>query len=197
MQPEQARQVINGVDTKRLVETVEAIRKSPNLAVFRFRLNNDWVDGGHNKSTIKEFYGAGEEDSTRTKPFGLEADEPPVLLGADAAPNPVEYLLHALAACVTTSMVYHAAAKGIKISEVESRVEGQLDLRGFLGLKEDVQPGYENIQMHFKVKADVPDDQLADVLALGPRFSPVFDSVTRPVAVTVKLDSDQTGGKKS
>lgn len=93
------------------------------------------------------------------------------------------------AACVTTSMVYHAAAKGIRIKEVESRVEGQLDLRGFLGLSEDVQPGYENIQMRFKVDADVPDDQLADVLALGPKFSPVFDSITRPVPVSVKLDS--------
>jgi uncharacterized OsmC-like protein len=88
-------------------------------------------------------------------------------------------------------MVYHAAAKGIRINEVESRVEGRLDLRGFLGLHEDVPPGYEDIQMHFKIKADVPDDQLANLLALGPKFSPVFDSVTRPVAVTVSLDTNR------
>lgn len=190
MKQKPATEVINGVDTGRLFETVESIRKSPNLAVFRFRLNNNWLGGGHNKSIIQNFYGAGEEDSTRKKPFVINADEPAVLLGSDKAPNPVEYLLHALAACVTTSMVYHAAAKGIRITEVESRVEGKLDLRGFLGLSEGVPPGYENIQMLFKVKADVPDDQLTDVLALGPKFSPVFDSVTRPVAVSVRLDSN-------
>jgi uncharacterized OsmC-like protein len=190
MKQKHATELINGVDTARLFETVESIRKSPNLAVFRFRLNNNWLGGGRNKSIIQDFYGAGEVDSTRKKPFVIDADEPAVLLGSDKAPNPVEYLLHALAACVTTSMVYHAAAKGIRITEVESRVEGKLDLRGFLGLSEDVPPGYENIQMLFKVKADVPDDQLTDVLALGPKFSPVFDSITRPVAVSVRLDSN-------
>lgn len=190
MKQKRATELINGVDTGRLFETVESIRKSPNLAVFRFRLNNNWLGGGRNKSMIQNFYGAGEENSTRKKPFVIDADEPAVLLGSDKAPNPVEYLLHALAACVTTSMVYHAAAKGIRITEVESRVEGKLDLRGFLGLSEDVPPGYENIQMLFKVKADVRDDQLTDVLALGPKFSPVFDSVTRPVAVSVRLDSN-------
>lgn len=190
MKQKQASEILNGVDTARLFETVESIRKSPNLAVFRFRLNNNWLGGGRNKSSVENFYGVGQEDSTRKKPFVINADEPAVLLGSDKAPNPVEYLLHALAACVTTSMVYHAAAKGIRIDEVESRVEGKLDLRGFLGLSEDVSPGYENIQMHFKIKADVPDDELADVLALGPKFSPVFDSVTRPVAVSVTLDSN-------
>lgn len=190
MKQKQATEILNGVDTARLFETVESIRKSPNLAVFRFRLNNNWLGGGRNKSSVENFYGVGQEDSTRKKPFVINADEPAVLLGSDKAPNPVEYLLHALAACVTTSMVYHAAAKGIRIDEVESRVEGKLDLRGFLGLSEDVSPGYENIQMHFKIKADVPDDELADVLALGPKFSPVFDSVTRPVAVSVTLDSN-------
>ncbi len=190
MKQKQAREVLNGVDTAQLFETVKSIHKSPTLAVFRFRLNNNWLGGGRNKSTVQDFYGAGEEDSTRKKPFVIQADEPAVLLGSDKAPNPVEYLLHALAACVTTSMVYHAAAKGIKIEEVESRVEGKLDLQGFLGLREDVPPGYEDIQMHFKIKADVPDDQLANVLALGPRFSPVFDCVTRPVRVSVSLDSN-------
>jgi len=137
---------------------------------------------------VQYFDVGGEKHIARKAKFVIGADEPAILLGSDKAPNPVEYLLHALAACVTTSMVYHAAAKGIRIKEVESRVEGKLDLRGFLGLSEDVQPGYENIQMRFKVDADVPDDQLVDVLALGPKFSPVFDSITRPVGVSVKLE---------
>lgn len=190
MKEKQATEVLNGVDTARLFETVESIHKTPNLAVFRFRLNNSWLGGGHNESTVQNFYGAGEENTSRKKPFVIAADEPAVLLGTDKAPNPVEYLLHALAACVTTSIVYHAASKGIRVDEVESRVEGKLDLQGFLGLREDVPPGYEDIQMRFKIKADVPDDQLADVVALGPRFSPVFDCVTRPVRVSVSLNSN-------
>lgn len=181
-------EMVNGVDVGKLFETIDAIKQTPNLAVFKFRLNNEWIDGGHNRSTIKNFYGAGQEDATRQGPFVLEADEPPVLLGKDQAPNPVEYLLHALAACVTTSMVYHAAAKGIRIEEVESRVEGDIDLRGFLGLDENVPRGYKNIRMTFKIKADAPDEKLEEIVRLGPSFSPVFDTVTRAVNVEVGLD---------
>jgi uncharacterized OsmC-like protein len=178
---------INGVDVGRLFETIDAIKSMPTLAEFTFRLNNEWVDGSRNASTIKSFYGAGQEDTTRTEPFVLEADEAPVLLGRDTAPNPVEYLLHALAACVTTSMVYHAAAKGIRIEEVRSRVEGDIDLHGFLGLDPSVPRGYKNIRIVFQIKADVPADQLEEVVALGRAFSPVLDTITRAVNVDVAL----------
>jgi uncharacterized OsmC-like protein len=181
-------EMVNGVNVAKLFETVNAIRQTPNLAVFKFRLSNEWIDGGLNCSTTKNFYGAGREDTARQEPFVLEADEPPVLLGKDRAPNPVEYLLHALAACVTTSMVYHAAAEGIRIEEVESRVEGDIDLRGFLGLDENVPRGYKNIRMKFKIKADAPDEKLEEIVRLGPTFSPVFDTVTRAVNVEVELD---------
>jgi uncharacterized OsmC-like protein len=181
-------QAINGVAVDRLFETIEAIKQTPNLAEFRFRLRNEWLGGGHNRSTIKNFYGAGAENSGREEPFVLDADEPPILLGTDQAPNPVEYLLHALVSCVTSSMVYHAAAKGIRIEELESRVEGDIDLRGFLGLDERVPRGYKNIRIKFKIKADVPAEQLEELCALGPTFSPVFDSLTRAVNVEVGLD---------
>lgn len=197
MKQQRAREVINGVETSRLFETADSILKSPKLAVFRFRVNNEWLGGGHNKSNVKGFYGAGKEDSSRKKPFIIEADEPAILLSSDAAPNPTEYLLHSLAACVTTSMVYHAAAKGVRIEEVESRVEGQLDLRGFLGRQDNVSPGFENIQMYFKLKADVAEEQLADVLALGPKFSPVFDTLTRPIKVSVQLESRKSKAAKA
>jgi uncharacterized OsmC-like protein len=181
-------EMVNGVNVGKLFETIDAIRQTPNLAVFKFRLNNEWIDGGLNRSTMKNFYGAGQEDTARQEPFVLEADEPPVLLGKDRAPNPVEYLLHALAACVTTSMVYHAAAEGVRIEEVESRVEGDIDLRGFLGLDENVPRGYKNIRMKFKIKADAPEEKLEEIVRLGPTFSPVFDTVTRAVNVEVGLD---------
>jgi uncharacterized OsmC-like protein len=111
-----------------------------------------------------------------------------VLLGEDGAPNPVEYLLHALAACVTTSMVYHAAARGIQLDEVESTLEGDIDLHGFLELDKSVRQGYQGIRMNFKVKADVPDDQLQEIVQLGTGHSPVFDSVTNGVPISVTAE---------
>lgn len=177
----------NGVDVDRLFETIGVIKEMPKLADFKFRLRNRWINGGVNRSTIKNFYGT-EKDHEREKPFVLDADEPVVLLGGDTAPNPVEYLLHALVACVTSALVYHAAAKGIQLEEVESRVEGKIDLRGFLGLDSNVRRGYQNIQIKFRIKADVPDEQLEELCQLGPTYSPVFDTVTRGVNVEVSLD---------
>jgi len=176
--------VINGVAVDDLVTTVNTIKATPSIAKFKFQIRNQWVDGGHNSSTVDQYHGAGQ-DLSRPKPFVLEADEPPVLLGKDGAANPVEYLLHALAACLTTSMVYHAAARGIQIEEVESSLEGDIDLQGFLELDKNVRKGYQGIRVNFKIKADVPDEQLQEIVQLGPGHSPVFDSLTNGVPVSV------------
>jgi uncharacterized OsmC-like protein len=178
---------VNGVEVKGLVETINAVKQAPKLASFKFRLNNTWVTGGLNRSTIKSFYGT-QQEHHHPEPFVLNAGEPPVLLGDDTAPNPVEYLLHALVACVTTSIVYHAAARGIHLKEIESRVEGDIDLQGFLDLDESVRRGFNKIQIKFRIKADVPDEQLEEVMRLGPTYSPVFDSITRGVNVEVGLE---------
>lgn len=182
------KKTINGLEIDKLFESVEALRSMPNLSEFRFYLNNRWIDGGVNRSTIQNFYGLAQEDTSRKEPFILYADEPPVLLGKNSAPNPVEYLLTALTSCVTTSLVIHAAAKGIRLEEVESRVEGDIDLRGFLGIDESVPKGYKNIRMTFKIKADVPEDQLEELCNLGPTFSPVYNTLTSGVKIDVKLD---------
>jgi len=178
---------LNGVDIDRLVETIHAIRQMPRLADFKFRLQNRWIDAGQNQSSIKNFYGAGQ-DHQHKEPFVLNADEPVVLLGGESAPNPVEYLMHALVTCVTTALVYHAAAKGIRLQEVESRAEGDIDLHGFLGLDKNVRRGYKNLKIKFRIKADVPDEQLEELCKLGPTYSPVFDSLTNGVPVEVSLD---------
>jgi uncharacterized OsmC-like protein len=177
---------VNGVAVEDLSKTVDAIKATPAIAKFKFRIRNQWMDGGRNSSTADGFYGAGQEQS-RSKPFVLEADEPTVLLGKDTAANPVEHLLHALASCLTTSMVYHAAARGIQIEEVESSLEGDLDLRGFLDL-ENVRNGYQGIRVNFKIKADVPDAKLQELGQLGAKRSPVFDSLTRGVPVSVTAE---------
>ena len=178
---------INGVDVNGLFATIDAVKATPSIAKFKFRINNRWKGASQNRSTVNQFYGAGQEQS-RQKAFLLEADEPAILLGKDAAANPVEHLLHALASCITTSMVYHAAARGIQIKEVESSFEGDIDLHGFLNLDNKVRKGYEGIRVNFKIKADVPDEQLTEVLKLGTTFSPVFDSLTNGVPVSVSAE---------
>jgi uncharacterized OsmC-like protein len=176
--------IINGVNVTALGEVVKAVQAEPKVANFQFRAKNKWINGGHNRSTIQSFYGACQEDETRTEPFVLENAEPPVLLGEDQAANPVEYVLHALAGCMTTTMVYHAAARGIKIESVESELEGDLDLHGFLRMDDDVRNGFQNIRINFKVKSDASPEELADL----SRISPVFDIVSNPVPLTVSVE---------
>lgn len=180
-------QKVNGLEVARLFETIAAIKQAPNLADFKFRLSNKWIDGAHNRSVISNFYGVGQDNKHQTE-FVLDTDEPPLLLGSGQNPNPVEYLLHAVTACVTGAIVYHAAARGIQIEEIESRTEGDIDLRGFLGLDNNIRPGFQNVRIKFKIKADVPDEQLDELCQLGPKYSPVFDTITRSVPVEVGLD---------
>src|SRR5689334_20740193 len=175
---------INGVAVDGLFSTIDAVKATPSIAKFRFRIRNQWESGSRNCSTVAAFSGANQELS-HPKPFTLEADEPAILLGKDLAANPVEYLLHALASCMTTSMVYHAAARGVEIERVESSFEGDIDLHGFLGLDPSVRKGYQGIRVRFGIRASVPDDQLQEIVQLGARFSPVFDSLTNGVPVSV------------
>jgi uncharacterized OsmC-like protein len=179
--------MVNGVNVDNLFTTVDAIKTAPGIAKFNFRIENRWEGGSRNRSAVNAFHGAGQELS-RQKSFVLHADEPPVLLGEDSAANPVEYLLHALAACLTTSMVYHAAARGIQIEAVQSSFDGDIDLHGFLDLDPNVRKGYQGIRVSFKIKADVPDDRLQEIVELGTGHSPVFDSITRGVPVSVKAE---------
>jgi uncharacterized OsmC-like protein len=177
---------INGVDVDRLSGTIDHINENPPLARFQFRARNEWIDGGHNRTRIKEFYGAGQEDTSRTEPFVVEAGEPPVLLGDNEAPNAPEYLLHALAACLTGTIVYHAAARGIALDGLECTIQGDVDLHGFLGLDENVRPGYEGIRVAFKASGDFDDEQLAELANLT-RYSPVRDIVSNPVPVAIDV----------
>src|SRR5215469_633807 len=174
----------NGVALEQLFATVDAVKATPSIARFTFRIRNQWDTGSRNCSTVSTFTGANQQLS-HPKPFTLEADEPGILLGQDLAANPVEHLLHALASCLTTSMVYHAAARGIQINAIESTFEGDLDLHGFLDLNPGVRKGYQGIRVHFKIRANVPDERLQEIVQLGIGHSPVFDSLTSGVPVTV------------
>ena len=180
---------LNGVDVERLIGTVNAIKENPELARFQFRAQTEWVGGGYSRTRIKSFYGAGAEDASRTQPFVVEGDEPPVLLGQNAGPNAVESVLQALAACLAVGFVYHAAALGIKVDGLEFSLEGDLDLRAFLGLSERVRPGYEGIRVIYHVKSDAPREQVEQLCEYVQRTSPVLDIIRNPVPVTITLAS--------
>ena len=179
-------EMVNGLDTAKMFETLEAIQSQPALARFQFRNRNRWIDGGENRSTIQGFYGAGREDDSRTEPFEFTNGEPPVLLGNNEGANPVEFLLHALAGCVTTTTVLHAAARGIHIESISTEMEGDLDLQGLLGLGNNVFPGYAEIRMRMHIEADCSPEELDDLMAFTPSHSPVCATVSRPVPVKVE-----------
>ena len=178
--------IVNGVNVDQLFGTIEAIKGTPAIADFKFRIQNRWMGGGHNRTEVGNFYGA---CAVQTRDgFVLDNAEHQILLGEDESPNPVEYVLHALAGCITTSLVYHAAARGHKITEVESTLEGDLDLHGFLGMDDKVRSGYKNIRMTLKVKGDVPDETLQELVELAQARSPVYDIVSNPVPITVQTE---------
>jgi uncharacterized OsmC-like protein len=177
----------NGVDTGALFGTLDAIKADTTLARFQFRARNRWIDGAHNRTTIRDFYAANQEDTSRAAEFVIDAGEPAILLGTDTGPNPAEYLLHALAACLTTSLVYVAAARGVHLTEVESTLEGDMDVQGALGLSDEYRNGFEHIRVTFRVKGDAPEEKLREVVARAQQRSAVFDMVTNGVPVTVDV----------
>jgi len=179
--------MVNGINVDQLVKTIELIKENPKIAEFQFRARNTWVDGTHNRATVKDFFGALQEDDSRAA-VEFEIDEPPVLCGQNLGPNPVEYLLVALSGCLTTSLVAHAAARGIAIKKVESRYEGDLDLQGFLGLSEQVPVGYKSIRVFFKIEADLSDEQKEELVRMAQKYSPVYNTIAKPVPVDVKLE---------
>ncbi len=154
----------NGINVDQMYGTLDAIKGQPELAKFQFRVSNQWIDGCHNRSTIKGFYGAGQEDTSRAQSWDVDAGEPNVLLGKDEGPNPAEYLLHALAACLTTSIVNVAAARGVELTEIESTFHGNADVQGALGLDDEVRNGFQDVRVSFKVKGNAPAEKLQEVV---------------------------------
>ena len=179
--------VRNGVDTATLFATLDAVKGNPDIAKFQFRATNRWVSGTHNQSTIHGFHGALQE-MTHQQPWTFDADHPAVLVGNDNGPTPVEYVLHALAACLTAGLANVAAARGITLTEVESTVEGDIDLLGILGLSDQVRNGYQQIAVRFKVRGDDPE-KLRQVIEQSRQRSAVFDVVTNGVPVSIEVDA--------
>ncbi|HEX9617214.1 MAG TPA: OsmC family protein [Anaerolineales bacterium] len=179
--------LVNGVNVDQLLATINAVRQNPDIARFQFRAHNEWIGGGQSRTSIQGFYGAGQEDASRTRPFILEGDEPPVLLGGNAGPNAVEAVLHALASCLAVGFIYNAAAQGINVESLEFDLEGDLDLHAFLGLSDQTRPGYENIRLTYRVKSDAPREKIVELCDYVQKTSPVVDILRNPVPVAITL----------
>lgn len=177
---------LNGLDRTQMTDTVNLLKEQPMLARFTFRARNNWISGGENRSRIKGFYGAGQEDQSRTEGWEFTNGEPPVLLGHNEGANPVEYLLHALAGCITTTTVVHATARGIQINRLTTELVGDIDLQGLLALNDSVPPGYEGIRIRMDIEADCSDEALDELLAFARDHSPVCNTVCRPVPVVLE-----------
>jgi uncharacterized OsmC-like protein len=177
----------NGVDTATLFATLDAVKANTDIAKFQFRASNTWVSGTHSRSTIHGFYGAIQEMSHQQS-WTYDADHPAVLVGNDNAPTPVEFVLHALAACLTAGLANIAAARGVTLTEVTSTVEGDIDLLGILGLSDQVRNGYQQIKVSFKVRGDDPE-KLRAVVEQSRNRSAVFDIVTNGVPVDIEIDA--------
>jgi uncharacterized OsmC-like protein len=178
----------NGVDTATLFATLDAVKQAPEAAKFQFRASNEWASGTHSRGTIDDYFGVGEERA-HERTFVFDADHPAVLVGRDNGPTPVEFVLHALAACLTAGLANIAAARGITLSEVRSTVEGDIDLNGILGLNPGVRNGYEQITVRFRVAGDAPPEKLRELVEQSRARSAVYDIITNQVPVTIDVDA--------
>ena len=175
--------MINGVNVTKLGQTVEAIKQNTEISQFKFRVRNQWDIGGHSQPTIDTFYGACQEMEHK-QPFKFDSDEPAVLLGEDSGANPVEFVLAGLSGCMTSTLAYHAASRGLKIEDISSEYEGDIDLRGFLAIDQNVRPGYREIRVKLKVKGDVDEATIQELI----RKSPVYDTLANPVKIKIEVE---------
>lgn len=180
---EQTIETTNGVDVGRIMGLIGEIEADSEYANFQFRASNQWISGGQTRSRIKEFYAGNAEDTTRKQAFALDSDEPMIAAGQDSAPNAMEYVLHALASCLTASLVYHAAVRGIEIEAVESSYTGDMDVRGLLGLADNVRKGFSKVTVNMRVKSKASAEELTE-LAM---FSPVHDIISNSLPVDFTL----------
>ena len=176
----------NGLNLDQMVSTIDAIKSTPSLGEFEFRARNQWINGGENRSTIQGFFGAGCEDESRSEPFTFINGEPPVLLGNNEGANPVEYLLHALAGCVTTTAILHATARGIRIHKLSTELVGNIDVKGLLALDDNAPVGYQSIRIKMDIEADCSDEEIEELLSFTKDHSPVCNTVCQPVPVILE-----------
>lgn len=178
--------VVNGVNLTNLFATLDAVKAQPAAAEFQFRAANEWLSGTHSQTTMGGFFGAGQEHEHKAT-YTYEADHPAVLVGQDNGPTPVEFLLHAIATCLTAGIGNIAAARGVKLTRVASTVTGDINLLGLLGIDESVRNGYQGITVNFEIEGDAPAEKLREIVQRSISRSAVYDVFTNGIPVTVNV----------
>jgi uncharacterized OsmC-like protein len=176
--------VVNGIDTGRIVELATNMAQDDEFGKFRFRADNQWINGSRSRTSINDFYAGGDQRTEREHPLTVDADQPVYLGGQNTAPNAVEHYLNSLTSCLNTTIVAHAAVQGIGIDELEISAEGHMDARGFFGVSDDVNRGYNSINVHIKARTPA-DEKILKTLA---GYSPVYEMVSRAVPVTLTFE---------
>ena len=174
---EQTKPLVNGSDTDRIIELATSMGKDENFGQFRFRAKNDWILGSRSRTSIQDFYAGGQENTGRKEALTVDADQPAFLAGKNTAPNAVEYLLHSLTSCLNTTLVYHASVQGIELEEVNVFAEGDMNVRGYFGISDDVKRGYERIRVNMHVKSDADVETLTKLAMHSPVYEVVSNSV--------------------
>lgn len=186
--PRTEKKPLNGVDVPTLFATINAVKAQRDLAKFSFRASNRWRSGTHSQARLETFHGAGGEHQHTTELL-YDIDHPKVLVAADRGPTPVEYLLLGLSGCLTLGIATVAAARGVEIASIESRLEGDIDLQGVLGLDAGVRNGFSQVRVHFTVKGDAPAETLRAIVEQSKARSAVYDVLTNGVKVDVTVDA--------
>ncbi len=179
---------MNGVDTPTLFATINAVAGQPELARFTFRASQTWKQGTHSQGRFEKFFGAGTEH-THANDVVYDFDHPAVLVGKDNGPTPVEMLLISLAGCIMAGIANIAAARGVTLSSVTSKIEGDIDLQGILGISKDVRNGYQGVRLSFDIKGDAPAEKLRKIVDQGVARSAVYDVLTNGVPVTIDVSA--------
>ncbi len=179
--------MLNGLDTKKLSSTINAVKQDPSLAGFRFHAKSEWESGYQNHTEVRDFKGPSGEKLSHKVTFKFDSDEPEELLGQDKGANATEVVLHALASCLAVTLITHATLKNIKIDQMFFELEGNLDLNGFLGVSDKERNGFQKIKVNCKIKSDASSETLQQLCDLAQEHSPVFDIITNPVPVSVSM----------
>jgi uncharacterized OsmC-like protein len=179
--------VNNGVNVEALLGAREALTAAPDAAKFRWRASCKWMNGTHSNTTVRSFFGLGEEQKHKTE-FAFDADHPEVFASEDKGATPVEYVLVGLASCLTAGIAAVAQNRGIQLRSVSATIEGAMDIQGILGIDRDVRNGFDGIKVTYKIDADATPDEIKALVAQSQKRSAVYDIVTNPTNVTVEVN---------
>ena len=177
---------INGVDVEKLEATIDAVNNNPDLAAFRFHIANEWIKGTKTETAAQRIDG-GPQILIRTEPFKIHSDQPGVLMGTDTAPCAAVSLMHALASCLSTSIIYTASLRGIEIKKMSIILEGDVDIQGILGISEQIKPGLKNLDMDIRIESAAPKEEIEDVVQYAQKHSMILDTLINQMDLDINL----------